>query len=104
MEAVNKIFTEYREKMELQRRNVEHSLNSTVAAFAPESRLHLTQTSLEIVIRYPVELGTAGEIDNKVTREILEAMERDPDLRLHVSSGPTVKVEEQPAKQISDQE
>jgi small-conductance mechanosensitive channel len=99
MEAVNKIFTEYREKMELQRRNVEHSLNSTIAVFAPESRLHLTQTALEIVIRYPVELGTAGEIDNKVTREILEAMERDPDLRLQVSGGPTVKVE-QPAAPV----
>lgn len=104
MEAVNKIFTEYREKMELQRRNVEHSLNSTVAAFAPESRLHLTQTSLEIVIRYPVEMGNSGEIDNRVTREILDAMERDPDLRIQVSAGPTLKVEEQPAKQISEQE
>jgi small-conductance mechanosensitive channel len=104
MEAVNKIFTEYREKMELQRRNVEHSLNSSVAAFAPESRLHLTQTSLEIVIRYPVEMGNSGEIDNRVTREILDAMERDPDLRVQVSAGPTIRVEEQPAKQISEQE
>lgn len=97
MEAVNKIFTEYREKIETQRRNVENSLNSTVAAFAPESRLHLTQTSLEIVVRYPVELGNAGEIDNRVTREILDAMERDPDLRNQVSGGPTIKAEELPA-------
>src|SRR6478735_978318 len=100
MEAVNKIFTEYREKMEMQRRNVEHSLNSTVAAFAPESRLHLTQTSLEIVIRYPVEMGNSGEIDNRVTREILDALERDPSLRLQVSAGPTIRTEEQPAEQV----
>ena len=102
MEAVNKVFAEYRDKMEMQRRNVERSLNSTLAAFAPESRLHLTQTSLEIVIRYPVEMGNSGEIDNRVTREILDAMERDPDLRVQVSAGPTIRVEE-PAKQISEQ-
>lgn len=100
MEAVNKVFAEYRDKMEMQRRNVERSLNSTVDTFAPVSRLHLTQTALEVVIRYPVELGNAGEIDDRLTREILDAIERDPNLRLQVSAGPTVKVEEQPAEQV----
>ncbi len=99
MEAVNKVFAEYRDKMELQRRNVERSLNSTLAAFAPESRLHLTQTSLEVVIRYPVDLANAGEIDNRVTRAILEALELDPNLRAQVSAGPSIKTEEQPTEQ-----
>jgi len=100
MEAVNKVFAEYRDKMELQRRNVERSLNSTLAAFAPESRLHLTQTSLEVVIRYPVELANAGDIDNRVTRAILEALELDPNLRAQVSAGPSIKMEEPAAEQI----
>jgi small-conductance mechanosensitive channel len=99
MEAVNKVFAEYRDKMELQRRNVERSLNSTLAAFSPESRLHLTQTSLEVVIRYPVELSNAGEIDNRVTRAILEALELDPNLRAQVSAGPSIKTEEQTTEQ-----
>lgn len=99
MEAVNKVFAEYRDKMELQRRNVERSLNSTLAAFSPESRLHLTQTSLEVVIRYPVELSNAGEIDNRVTRAILEALELDPHLRAQVSAGPSIKTEEQTTEQ-----
>ena len=100
MEAINKVFAEYRDKMELQRRNVERSLNSTIAAFAPESRLHLTQTSLEVVVRYPVELSNAGEIDNRVTRAILEALELDPNLRAQVSAGPAVRAEEPAAEQI----
>ena len=100
MEAVNKVFVDYRDKMEIQRRHVEHSLNSTVAVFAPESRLHLTQTALEVVIRYPVELGNAGEIDDRLTREILNAIESDPSLRLQVSGGPVVRMEEQPAEQV----
>ncbi|MFI5104376.1 MAG: mechanosensitive ion channel domain-containing protein, partial [Terriglobales bacterium] len=99
MEAVNKVFAEYRDKMEMQRRSVERSLNSPVAAFAPESRLHLTQTALEVVIRYPVELGNAGEIDDRLTREILDAIERHPSLRLQVSAGPVIRMEEQPAEQ-----
>jgi small-conductance mechanosensitive channel len=100
MEAVNKVFADYRDKLELQRRNVERSLNSTLAAFAPESRLHLTQTSLEVVVRYPVELANAGEIDNRVTRAILEALELDPNLRAQVSAGPSIKTEAPVPEQI----
>jgi small-conductance mechanosensitive channel len=97
MQAVNKVFTEYRDQMEQQRRNVERSINSTLATFAPESRLHLTQTSLEVVVRYPVELGNAGEIDDKITREILNAIENDPKLRSQVTGIPSIKAEDQPA-------
>jgi hypothetical protein len=100
MEAVNKVFAEYRDQMEAQRRSVERSLNSTIGAFSPESRLHLTQTSLEVVIRYPVDLAHAGEIDNRVTRAILEALELDPNLREQVSGGPTVRTEEAPAEPV----
>jgi hypothetical protein len=101
MTAVNKVFSAYHDKMEQQRRNVERSLNSTLSAFTPESRLHLTQTSLELVVRYPVELGSAGEIDDKVTREILSAIQGDANLRSQVSGIPMLKTEEQqPAEPV----
>ena len=99
LEAVKRVFADYHEKLEMQRRNVERSLNSTLGPFAPESRLHLTQTALEVVIRYPVELGSAAEIDDRVTHAILEAVESDPRLRLQVSSGPSIRMEEQPARE-----
>ena len=100
MEAVNKVFAEYRDKMETQRQNVERSLNSTLNSFRPESRLHLTQSALEVVIRYPVEMGNAGEIDDRMTRAILNAIEGDPKLRAQVSEGPSIKMEGQPAGNI----
>jgi small-conductance mechanosensitive channel len=100
MEAVNKVFSEYRDKMEMQRRNVERSLNSSITAFSPESRLHLTQTTLEVVIRYPVDMSSAGEIDNRVTREILDALEHDPGLREQVAGGPVIKVEDKSAEPV----
>lgn len=101
MAAVNKVFGEYHDKMEQQRQNVERSLNSTFSTFKPETRLHLTQASLELVVRYPVELGHAGEIDDKVTREILSAIQGDPNLRSQVSGIPILKTEEQqPAEPV----
>jgi small-conductance mechanosensitive channel len=97
MEAINKVFAEYRDTMEMQRRSVERSLNSTLGTFAPESRLQLTQSALEVVVRYPLELSNAAEIDNRMTRAILDALEQDPKLRAQVSAGPSIKAEEQPA-------
>jgi small-conductance mechanosensitive channel len=83
LEAVNKVFAEYQESMERQRRNLERNLHSvTIGSFAPESRLRLTPAGLEVVIRYTVELSSAAETDDRVTRELLEAIGRDPKLRL----------------------
>jgi len=96
LEVVNKVFEEYREQMEIQRRGMERALNSvTIAAFKPESHLRLTPTGLEILIRYPVELTNAADIDDRITRELLNAIEDDPKLTLLRSAGPTIQ--EQPA-------
>ncbi len=100
LEIVNSVYAEYKDRMEAQRRNVERSLNSTLGAFAPESRVHLTQTSVEVVMRYPVELSSAAEIDDRITRELLDAIEHDPRLHRQISGGPTMKVEEQPAEPV----
>jgi small-conductance mechanosensitive channel len=83
LEAVNRVYAEYREQMEMQRRSMERSLHSIrITSFAPESRVRLTASGLEVVIRYPVELSNAAEIDDRVTRELLEIIAREPRLRL----------------------
>jgi small-conductance mechanosensitive channel len=92
--AVNKVFEEYREKMEQQRQGMERALSSVkVTSFKPESHLRLLPKGLEVSIRYPVELGNAAEIDDRITRELLEALEREPKLQLLGAAGPTVRKE-----------
>jgi hypothetical protein len=44
--------------------------------------VRITSSGVEIVIRYPVDLDHAAEIDDRVTRELLETIGRDPKLRL----------------------
>jgi hypothetical protein len=83
LNAVNKVYGAYRERMEIQRRTMERSLRSmNVSSLAPESRVRLTASGLEVVIRYPVELNSATEIDDRITRELLEAIGHEPQLRL----------------------
>jgi small-conductance mechanosensitive channel len=98
LEAVNKVFADYRDRMETQRLGMERALSTVrISNFAPESHLHLASGGLAVIIRYPVEISNAPEIDDRVTRELLDAIEREPRLRLLGSAGPEIKVEEQPA-------
>lgn len=92
LKAVERVFADYRESMERQHRHIERSLGPVfISSLRPESRLHLTQKGLEVVIRYPVELNHAAEIDDRITRELLTATAREPQLRLADSGGPSVK-------------
>src|SRR5215469_4302756 len=62
MEAVNKVFSEYHDRMEMQRRTMERALYAVrTTALAPESRVRITSSGVEIVIRYPVDLDHAAE-------------------------------------------
>jgi small-conductance mechanosensitive channel len=92
LEAVEAVFSEYREEMERQYRHMEKTLSaSPMAALRPISRFRLTQSSLEVVIRYPVDLMHSTEIDDLMTRELLKAIDREPRLKLLGSETPGIK-------------
>lgn len=90
--AVEEVFAEYREKMERQRRQMEKTIASlAIGSLGPQSRLRLTQTGLDVVIRYPVDLENAARIDDRITRALLDAIEHEPKLRLVGSGTPNIQ-------------
>jgi small-conductance mechanosensitive channel len=95
--AVDSVFSEYRERMERQRRLMEKALHSvagtTVAdnALNPRTRLKLKQTGLEFVISYPVEVATAAEMDDRIARALLDAIDREPKLKVVGSGAPNIQ-------------
>ena len=91
--AVNTVFTGYKDKMETERRAMERVTHGlSVAPLEPESHLHLTATGTQIVVRYPVEIEQSAEIDDRVTREVLDATGREP--RVQVSEEPGTRRED----------
>jgi small-conductance mechanosensitive channel len=90
--AVDAVFEHYRERMERQRHSMEKSLGPlSVNSLHPETRLRLAQGGLEVVIRYPVELDEANRIDDRIAREVLDAINRPPRLRLVGSGTPNIQ-------------
>jgi small-conductance mechanosensitive channel len=92
MGAVTSVLAEYRDDLELQRRHMERSLSTlAVKSFEPQSRLRLTQSGLEVVIRYPLELENAAEIDDRITRSLLDAIDHPPKLKLVGTGTPNLQ-------------
>lgn len=92
LEAVEKVYVTYKDRIELEYQHMQQSLSLRVALPKPVSRLRLTQTGLEVVIRYPVELEGAAEIDDNITREVVKALRNAPRLRLVGSGTPNIQV------------
>jgi small-conductance mechanosensitive channel len=91
--AVTKVFSEYRAEMEKQYRHMEKTLTTAPAgALQPISRLHLANSGLEVSIRYPVDLKLASEIDDRVTRELLNVVDQETGLKLAGSGNPPLSL------------
>lgn len=54
----------------------------------PKLELHLKPAGIEATIRYPVDLQHASDIDARVSRELLTALERDS--KLQTPEGPSI--------------
>ena len=98
MTAVKNVFAEYRKSMDIEHRKMERSLTGIpIHSLDPESRLRLTPTGVDVIIRYPVELDQAAEIDDRIARQVLDATEHEAKVKVSGSSS-AEEVKTLPAK------
>lgn len=89
---VESIFEKYRSIIENQLGSSERRLEVSLQAPKPESRLQFTDAAgLEFVVRYPVDIRRAAEIDDNVTRSILDSLASTPDLKSSVTGPPKIR-------------
>jgi small-conductance mechanosensitive channel len=91
LNAVQSVYAKYRSKIEEQYRHMEQTFALGVEVPEPKSRLRLTQTGLEVVIQYPLDLERSAEIDDQIIRELLTALEKPPKLKLVGSGTPNIQ-------------
>jgi small-conductance mechanosensitive channel len=91
MSAVEAVYAKYRDKIEEQHRHVEKTFTLGLEIPQPKSRLRLTQSGLEVVVRYPLELENSSEIDDQIIRELLTALDKPPKLKLVGTGTPNIQ-------------
>lgn len=91
MEAVNSVYSQYRDEIEQQHATIERRVDFQIAAPRPEGRLQFADAGLELLVRYPVEIRRAPDIDEEVTRKVLRLIETDDELKKTVSGIPKIR-------------
>jgi small-conductance mechanosensitive channel len=91
--AVDVAFKDYLQEFERQRRKIELNLGSvSIKPLAPRVHFQLTPAGLEVLLRFPVESRKATEMDERVTRELLRAIDQEPKLKVVGAEIPTIKI------------
>jgi small-conductance mechanosensitive channel len=92
--AVESVLRDYRESIEGSYHQIEKTgILISDAGLHPKLELHLTSGSIDATIRYPVDLHHAADIDARVSRELLSALERDAGLQTPEGPGIHLKAE-----------
>ena len=73
--AVSAIVSEYREEIVRQTRQIEKATASgSVGDAMPQVQLHFSAAGVEALVRYPVQLQHAAEIDERVSKELMKVV------------------------------
>ena len=96
--AVKAVFVDYKDRMHSEHAKMQDTLTGySVRDLDPESRLKLTPTGVDVVIRYPVELDQASEIDDRIARQVIDASDHEGKVKIS-GSGSAEDLKAQPAK------
>jgi Mechanosensitive ion channel len=89
--TVDSVYSKYQKEIERQHADIERRVDIQVEAPRPEARIHFVDAGLELLVRYPVEIRKAPNIDEEMTREVLNVIETDPTLKAAVSGTPKIR-------------
>ena len=91
VEVVNDVVTRYRDTVQREYRILEREFNMPIETPRPQSRIQLGETGLEMVIRYPAQLQAAVQTSDEIARRVVDAIKREPGLKLVAQGTPTIQ-------------
>jgi len=89
--AVNMVYEKYRAGIENQLGSIERRLEVQLKAPVPEAKLQFADVGLGFVVRYPVDIRRASEIDDQITRSVLQSLEEEQELKVAVLGSPRIR-------------
>ncbi len=88
--GVNRFYAEYRPLLEKQHFGVEQAVGVHMEVPKPSARVRFAGAGLEVVVRYPIPLRQAAELDDRMVMEVMEFLRKNPSIRLADGSVPSL--------------
>lgn len=89
--AANSVYDKYRKEIDHQHAVLERVLDTAFPLPQPGATWRFTDTGLELVLRYPVVIEHAEEIDDQMTREVMRVMATNTQLKSALSGTPKLR-------------
>jgi Mechanosensitive ion channel len=89
--AVHSMHSPYGEELQRQLGQTERRIDIQMKVPKPHGQLQYSDTGLEYVVRYPVGLRQVSEVDEKITRKLLDLLEQQPELQASVAGFPRIR-------------
>jgi small-conductance mechanosensitive channel len=90
-QAADSVYSGYRKDIEHQHAVLERVMDSAFPRPEPTMKWQFTDTTLELVLRYPVEIQREQDIDDQMTREVMHAIAATPELKAALSGTPKLR-------------
>jgi hypothetical protein len=91
LDAVNAVHSGYRNELQRQLGATERRIEFQLKVPEPHGQLQYSDAGLEYVVRYPVALRQVSEVDDKITRSLLEILQQQAELQASVSGLPRIR-------------
>lgn len=82
LEAVELVYKEYEEDMQHQQEALQRATHLNISIPRPEGFVKFVDAGIAFVVRYPVNINDSGEIHDRITRKLIEAIRAEPNLKL----------------------
>ncbi len=89
--AANSVYEKYRKEIDHQHAILERVLDAPFPLPQPSARWQFTDSGLELVLRYPVVIEHAEEIDDQMTREVMRVVTTNSQLKASLSGTPKLR-------------
>ncbi len=90
-DAANAVFEKYRKDIDHQHAVLERVMDTAFPKPQPSTKWQYTDTGLELVLRYPVVIEHAEEIDDQMTREVMRVVTTNAQLKASLSGTPKLR-------------
>ena len=70
---------------------LEHGVEISVTPPLPHQHLQFADAGLELLVRYPVDLRNASEVDDKITRMLLDVIKNNKQIQSGIAGTPKIR-------------
>ena len=88
--AVDSIYRKYQDIIVQQQASFERATNVQLSASGPVSRARFTDSGVEIIVRYPVEIQAMSDVDEQMILAVLHETQNQPPLKLAAGGFPKI--------------